>query len=169
MSSKTDRSQNVVRSSQKSKEGSVDDVDQNSSLSRPPPPSPPRIVHDPTFESIESSNFNESGDVEVMNSSTYPLTERASSTYEEVFVETKETSSSAVEFWLHIAYLSSFAVFGAVLRVYFGRFFGLDCGAPNIPDFLTPLSSRICVTNNGQTDQTGGALFTDLPANMFGS
>ncbi|KAL7543344.1 hypothetical protein ACHAXR_012661 [Thalassiosira sp. AJA248-18] len=54
-----------------------------------------------------------------------------------------------------------------------GRFFGGDCesnfeGDP-INDWLWPVSHRICITASGRTEQYGGALFLDLPANMFGS
>jgi len=33
---------------------------------------------------------------------------------------------------------------------------------------LASFFSKICITNNGLTEQTGGALFLDLPANMLG-
>ena len=67
-----------------------------------------------------------------------------------------------------LVYIGVFAIIGTVLRVYMGRFFGSDCSSPT-QDFLTPLSSRICVTNSGKTSYPGGAIFTDLPANMLGS
>jgi hypothetical protein len=35
-------------------------------------------------------------------------------------------------------------------------------------DFFSIISSNICVTSSGKTEQTGGALFLDLPANMIG-
>lgn len=71
-------------------------------------------------------------------------------------------------------YLGTFAVFACVLRIFAGRFFGLDCehleaGLHSADDFLVPLSSQICVSASGKTVQTGGALFVDLPANMLGS
>ncbi|KAL7521186.1 hypothetical protein ACHAWX_005882 [Stephanocyclus meneghinianus] len=53
-----------------------------------------------------------------------------------------------------------------------GRFFGGDCDADAIApvnDWMTPFSRHVCVTTSGRTDQYGGALFIDLPANMFGS
>ena len=69
-------------------------------------------------------------------------------------------------------YVSLFSALGAVLRIYMGRLFGLDCDLADsdlaVDDFLTPLSSRICITASGKTTQTGGALFTDLPPNMLG-
>jgi fluoride ion exporter CrcB/FEX len=72
--------------------------------------------------------------------------------------------------WLLIFYLSTFSICGITIRAFMGRFFGGDCdSAAAIDDWLTPLSRRICVTSTGMTDQTGGALFIDLPANMFGS
>jgi hypothetical protein len=72
----------------------------------------------------------------------------------------------------HVFYISTFAILGSVLRVYMGRFFGLDCEQQEhdlvVNDFLTPLSSQICVTSDGKL-QRGGAVFVDLPANMLGS
>jgi hypothetical protein len=81
--------------------------------------------------------------------------------------------SSWHEIAAHIFYISTFAILGTVLRLYLGRFFGLDCirkeqDIDSANDFLTPLSSLICVTSDGKT-QRGGALFIDLPANMLGS
>lgn len=75
--------------------------------------------------------------------------------------------------WLHILYLSLFTPVGVILRAFMGRFFGGDCESNSmghvIDDWLWPLSHKICVTANGETEQYGGALFIDLPANMFGS
>ncbi|KAL3799413.1 hypothetical protein HJC23_013868 [Cyclotella cryptica] len=74
--------------------------------------------------------------------------------------------------WLHIFYLSTFSIFGITIRAFMGRFFGGDCDADAtvpINDWLTPISRHVCVTTSGRTDQYGGALFIDLPANMFGS
>jgi len=70
-------------------------------------------------------------------------------------------------------YISTFGILGTVLRLYMGRIFGLDCELQDIEyeevdDFLTQFSSQICVTSSGKTT-TGGAIFTDLPANMLGS
>jgi fluoride ion exporter CrcB/FEX len=65
-------------------------------------------------------------------------------------------------------FLSIFAVFGSTLRMYLARIFGLDCDIPPPEhDYLAPLST--CVTATGFTEQRGGALFVDLPANMIGS
>lgn len=64
--------------------------------------------------------------------------------------------------------LTIFAVFGSTLRIYLARIFGLDCEFPQIDDdYLKPIST--CLTATGLTEQTGGALFIDLPANMIGS
>jgi hypothetical protein len=60
-------------------------------------------------------------------------------------------------------YFSAAAVVGCVSLVYLSRFFGED-----IVDFMTPLSSQICVTAGGTTLQTGEALFRDLPSNLLG-
>lgn len=78
--------------------------------------------------------------------------------------------------WKEIAsqlfYISSFAILGTVLRVYMGRFFGLDCeqneSGQAVDDFLTPVSILVCVTSDGKM-QRGGSVFVDLPANMLGS
>ena len=69
----------------------------------------------------------------------------------------------------YVVYLSTFACFGTIIRVFLGRFFGSDCELQQINDWLSPLSRQICVTASGTTEQTGGALFVDLPANMLGS
>lgn len=72
-----------------------------------------------------------------------------------------------------ILYVSALAIFGTVLRIYMGRFFGLDCmlkehNVVGADDFLTPISSLMCITSNGKL-QHGGAIFIDLPANILGS
>jgi fluoride ion exporter CrcB/FEX len=69
----------------------------------------------------------------------------------------------------YVLYLSAFAILGSTLRVFLARLFGEDCEDGAIDDFFTPLSSRICVTAGGRSEQTGGALFRDLPANVLGS
>ena len=77
-------------------------------------------------------------------------------------------SDDAYDLCLQALYISAFGVFGSILRIYLGRFFGLDCQNAVSDDWFTRISDAICVTTNGKTDQTGGALFTDLPANMVG-
>ena len=72
--------------------------------------------------------------------------------------------------WTHIFFLTFFSIYGISIRSFLGRLFGGDCDAVTpINDWLTAFSERICVTASGKTDQYGGALFIDLPANMFGS
>ena len=72
--------------------------------------------------------------------------------------------------WAHVFSLTLFSIYGITIRSFMGRFFGGDCAnATPINDWLTPLSQHICVTTTGTTEQYGGALFIDLPANMFGS
>ena len=73
----------------------------------------------------------------------------------------------------HIFYITTFAMIGTVSRIYMARFFGSDCirqqgDDSDNNDFLTPVSSQICITSDGKT-QRGGAIFIDLPANMIGS
>lgn len=74
--------------------------------------------------------------------------------------------------WLHHAsYISTLGILGTVLRMYMERFFGLDCemkSSKPVNDFFERISSNVCVTASGTTNQTGGALFTSLPANMLG-
>ena len=86
--------------------------------------------------------------------------------------DSKEESFSWQDAMSHSIYISNFAILGTVLRIYLGRCFGLDCEMKNteksIDDLLTPIFSNICVTASGVTEQTGGAIFTDLPANMLG-
>jgi hypothetical protein len=67
-----------------------------------------------------------------------------------------------------IFYVSISAILGSVFRVYMARIFGYDCENKDVDDFLTSFTSNICVTTNGQSIQTGGALFIDFPANIFG-
>ena len=75
--------------------------------------------------------------------------------------------------WLNIFYLSLFSIAGGSLRIFMGRFFGGDCELDTeggqIDDFLWPSSHKVCITASGKTQQYGGALFLDLPANMLGS
>lgn len=81
--------------------------------------------------------------------------------------ETREQPSLEHD-WAHRAfYLATFAIFGAVIRVYLGRFFGLDCEFPE--DAVHDFPLRLCVTASGRSSQRGGAVFSDLPANMIGS
>jgi hypothetical protein len=73
----------------------------------------------------------------------------------------------------HVYFISALGIFGTVLRFYVGRFFGLDCLLKDhdmLPeeDFLTPVSSLLCITSDGKL-QRGGAIFIDLPANIIGS
>eukprot|EP00563_Minutocellus_polymorphus_P016259 CAMPEP_0181056298 /NCGR_PEP_ID=MMETSP1070-20121207/19655_1 /TAXON_ID=265543 /ORGANISM="Minutocellus polymorphus, Strain NH13" /LENGTH=1175 /DNA_ID=CAMNT_0023135661 /DNA_START=57 /DNA_END=3585 /DNA_ORIENTATION=+ len=67
-------------------------------------------------------------------------------------------------------YLSIFSIIGSILRVFTGRAFGLDCDlAGLVDDVFSNGFQKICVTATGITEQRGGALFIDLPANMIGS
>lgn len=65
-----------------------------------------------------------------------------------------------------IFYISISAILGSIFRVYMSRIF--SCEYKNVDDFLTAFTSNICVTNGGQSIQTGGALFIDFPSNVFG-
>ena len=67
----------------------------------------------------------------------------------------------------YVLYISVFAVLGSCLRVYLGRLLGEDCEFEHEIDVLMPF--YVCVTASGRTEQTGGALFYDLPANLLGS
>ena len=66
-------------------------------------------------------------------------------------------------------YLSIFSIIGSILRVFTARLFGLDCEGLVVDDVFHESFAKICVTATGLTEQTGGALFIDLPANMIGS
>ena len=66
-------------------------------------------------------------------------------------------------------YLSIFSIIGSILRVFIGRLFGLDCDGLIVDDVFHQGFAKICVTATGLTEQTGGTLFIDLPANMIGS
>ena len=66
-------------------------------------------------------------------------------------------------------YLSIFSIIGSILRVFTARLFGLDCEGLDVDDVFHESFAKICVTATGLTEQTGGALFIDLPANMIGS
>lgn len=69
---------------------------------------------------------------------------------------------------LVVVSLSAFAIIGSSIRMYLGRIFGLDCEyPPEQEDYISKIST--CVTATGLTEQRGGALFIDLPANMLGS
>ena len=74
-----------------------------------------------------------------------------------------------LSFLSHARHISIFAAFGTIIRIFTGRFFGLDCDPETaVDDFLLPLTKHICITSSGKFTR-GGALFTDLPANMIGS
>lgn len=68
-----------------------------------------------------------------------------------------------------IFYISVSAILGSTARIFLGRIFGMDCELRATDDFMSRLSSKVCVTNGGRTAQTGGALFFDFPANVLGS
>jgi len=69
---------------------------------------------------------------------------------------------------MDVIYLAVFAIMGASSRSYLARMFGYDCEFPPASkDYVSMFST--CVTASGETNQRGGALFIDLPANMLGS
>jgi hypothetical protein len=90
----------------------------------------------------------------------------AGSTHKILVTRSYEVKEHVLE---SIFYVSTSAVLGSVIRTYMARLFGYDCEIGSVNDFMTPLSSKICVTNGGRTFQTGGALFYDFPANVLGS
>jgi fluoride ion exporter CrcB/FEX len=139
-----------------------------------------RIQNDPTFDSsdVEDGSGLDSRSQDIAKKHVVMDT-----TFQEVFGgdlrrvdsgETGETNDTFYTQWElhsnHTLYISVFATFGAVIRIFTGRVFGVDCenGSGAVDDFLTPFSSEICVTASGKTDQTGGALFSDLPSNILG-
>jgi fluoride ion exporter CrcB/FEX len=142
-----------------------------------------RIQNDPTFDSSDVED----------GTGSFPLGRDdgkkhvsivMDTTYQEVFggdlrrvdsTDTGDTGNTFYSQWEHhtnhTLYISLFATFGAVIRIFMGRLFGLDCerGRYGVDDFFTPFFSEICVTASGKTDQTGGAFFSDLPSNILGS
>jgi fluoride ion exporter CrcB/FEX len=144
-----------------------------------------RIHNDPTFD---SSDVEDGGPTATSHRSRDSNIARKrvvmDTTHQEVFggdlrridsTDTGDTGNTFYSQWEHqqnhTIYISVFATFGAVIRIFMGRLFGLDCERviKEIDDFLTPFSSEICVTASGKTDQTGGAFFSDLPSNILGS
>jgi len=133
-----------------------------------------------TFDSSEhgdssdgSTNYFETQDHDsqtIMNDLTIGIIEGDDNDDDGILHATQDESN-----WFRdavVLYIAMGAFLGNVSRVYVGRLFGSDCavGRDNAPDdFLAPFFSRICITNSGLTEQTGGALFLDLPANMIGS
>ena len=86
---------------------------------------------------------------------------------------TLPTTSPTTSMTMNVVYISSYAILGNILRVYLGRFMGGDCEdeATNGDDddgTTSFFSTRVCLTSDGRSIQTGGALFRDLPANMLG-
>lgn len=146
-----------------------------------------RIHNDPTFDSsdVEDGSPTSTGNPRCKKTAKKHVV--MDTTFQEVFGEdlrrvdsadtgdTGDTGNTFYSQWEHqqnhTLYISLFATFGAVIRIYMGRLFGLDCEKviTEIDDFLTPIASEICLTASGKTDQTGGAFFSDLPANILGS
>jgi fluoride ion exporter CrcB/FEX len=105
--------------------------------------------------------------------------EEAASQYQRMTSFCLETGDDAVRkpppsqdnntsFLNYILFISAFAVLGSCMRVYMGRLFGEDCELDkDLEDWLMPIN--VCITAGGRTEQTGGALFYDLPANLLGS
>eukprot|EP00978_Attheya_sp_CCMP212_P003175 scaffold6581_cov57-Attheya_sp.AAC.3 len=72
--------------------------------------------------------------------------------------------------WQRIATLSSlslFSIVGELLRIILEQLFGQACHFPGTVGW-NQLNWTPCTTDPGTTASTGGALFTDLPANMLG-
>jgi fluoride ion exporter CrcB/FEX len=143
-----------------------------------------RINHDPTFDSSDVEDGSPTGTSPRSRGGIVKKRVVMDTTFQEVFggdlrrvdsADTGDTGNTFYSQWEHqqnhTIYISLFATFGAVIRIFMGRLFGLDCERVinEIDDFLTPFSSEICVTASGKTDQTGGAFFSDLPANILGS
>ncbi len=65
-------------------------------------------------------------------------------------------------------HISVYSMLGTTVRIILARLFGQDCeSTTHIPDFLS--KTALCVTSTGKTNQHGGAIFIDLPANILGS
>jgi fluoride ion exporter CrcB/FEX len=115
-----------------------------------------------TNEAIELAVRSTDGAIHIEPSMSVPADDGAQE-------KKKEIKPSQDRQIIYIIYISAAAILGACLRVYMDRFFGGDCEDNSVDDFLTPVSSHICLTSSGRTLQTGGALFRDLPANILGS
>lgn len=76
------------------------------------------------------------------------------------------------DFLSTVYYIGTCAILGTSLRIFMGRLFGSDCDSATIDngvgDFFESFASIICITSDGRL-RAGGAIFTDLPANMLGS
>ncbi|KAL3789584.1 hypothetical protein ACHAWO_009147 [Cyclotella atomus] len=71
--------------------------------------------------------------------------------------------------WANLLYLSFFSIYGITVRSFLGRIFGGDCDSTNpIDDWLTPFSSRICVTATGKTAQHGEHYLSTCPPTCLG-
>jgi hypothetical protein len=92
--------------------------------------------------------------------------EGAESTHKILVTRSYEVKEHMME---SIFYVSTSAILVSIVRTYLARIFGMDCEMSTVNDFLAVVTSNICVTNGGQTWQTGGALFYDFPANVLGS
>jgi fluoride exporter len=65
-------------------------------------------------------------------------------------------------------YISLAAILGTLTRMILAQLFGEECANPGTVGWLSA-GSPLCVTKDGQTQQPGGIVFADLPANILGS
>jgi hypothetical protein len=70
-------------------------------------------------------------------------------------------------FWVQAAYISVGAIFGVLFRMIIAQLFGEECANPGTVGWLSS-GAPLCVTADGEASQSGGVIFSDLPANMFG-
>ncbi|GKY94415.1 hypothetical protein MPSEU_000407300 [Mayamaea pseudoterrestris] len=69
--------------------------------------------------------------------------------------------------WVQACYISVGAILGAFCRMIVAQLFGEECANPGTVGWLSS-GAPLCVTQDGDTLQEGGVIFSDLPANMLG-
>mmetsp|Transcript_13044 Transcript_13044/g.27632 ORF Transcript_13044/g.27632 Transcript_13044/m.27632 type:complete len:856 (-) Transcript_13044:107-2674(-) len=72
------------------------------------------------------------------------------------------------ENWRVAFYICVFSIIGSLLRIGMAQLFGEECANPGTVGWIRS-EQPLCVTNDGVTSRQGGIIFSDLPANMFGS
>jgi fluoride ion exporter CrcB/FEX len=126
----------------------------------------PLIEHSATLTATTGRNCEHQA-IRLADTFTSEPSQGAESTHKILVTRSYEVRDHMVE---SIFYVSTSAILGSIVRTYLARIFGMDCELLSVHDFLSNnISTNICVTNGGQTLQTGGALFYDFPANVLGS
>jgi fluoride ion exporter CrcB/FEX len=69
---------------------------------------------------------------------------------------------------IQVLYVCVFSIFGCLVRIIMAQYFGYECNNPGTVGWLKS-GQPLCVTADGETSVSGGIIFSDLPANLFGS